>query len=363
MRCCRATTPADVERVRRRRWRVLALIVAVLLAGGFFALRAVLQPERLGALLVDRIAAHSGLVVATGEPARLGLWPRLHLALVDLDMRRAAAAPAMLRVARIDVALPLSILWRADSEIGRVDVHGPLLDLDELGLWLNAAADDGPPAPTTLPNLAAALHVRNGRLQSGEFALDGLDIDLSPLRDGAPLTLSIAADVDIGEETQRWQLQLAAIPYQRAQGVALEQATLRLAAEAETAPWISAHGEADLFLPQWLRVELQAELDRRLLAELETGLRLPDALLSAPLQLGYRGPGDLSGELAVSAGEGEARVALRGQPREALRWQGDAQRDPLPPLALEADLPELDVQGLRVEGLKLRLHPAAAPAQ
>ena len=62
-------------RTARRRWLRAGLVALACAGAGWLALAWLLQPERVSALLVERMEAATGLRIALAEPAGLGLLP------------------------------------------------------------------------------------------------------------------------------------------------------------------------------------------------------------------------------------------------------------------------------------------------
>lgn len=355
---------APASRRPRRRWLLLAipLLLLVAMASG---LRLLLQPERMGALIVEQAQTATGLQFLVAEPARLGLWPNLHLELVGLEVRAASAGASLLRAGRVDLSLPVSVLWAEHPEIGRIDLLAPDLDLDAVGRWLQGGAESGPPAALTLPEFATSARASEGRLRLGKLQLEDMELQLDPIREGQPLRLDLRASVVSEGDSRPLALILGATPRQHLEGIRLESFTLRLGQPNALGHGLELIGEIDLFLPQRLRLDLQLSLPQPWLLPLPV---LPDeaeALLAGPLAISYDGPGDFSGSLRAERSEGEAEFRLDAAPSALLAWIADPSASPLPPAALHLALPSIDIEGFRIEGLRIEQEPdppVAAPA-
>lgn len=353
-----------VSRRPRRRWLLLA-IPLVLLAAIAVSLRLLLQPERMGALMVAQAESATGLRFELDQPARLGLWPNLHLELIGLRVHDAAAAATLLRAARVDLSLPLSVLWAERPEIGRIDLLQPDIDLDAVGRWLQGGAEAGPPAALSLPEFATLARASDGRLRLGDRLLEDIELQLDPIREGQPLRLDLRASLVGKGERRPLSLSLDATPRQRSEGIRLESITLRFGQPNALGHGLELLGDVDLFLPQTLRLDLLMHLPQPWLLPLPT---LPDeaaALLAGPLTIAYDGPGDLSASLRAERSEGGSEFRLIAVPSELLAWIADPAASPLPPAALHLALPAIDIEGFTVEGLRIEQEPdppAVAPA-
>jgi uncharacterized protein involved in outer membrane biogenesis len=355
-----AADPAVGDPPAARRWRWLLPLLAVPLLA-FLLLRWALQPERLGALLLARASAASGLQLDVERPARLGLWPGLQLELPGLQARL-PGRPPLLQAQRVDVALPLSVLWRRELEFGELALHAPRLDLAELQRWRARELDAGPPEPPSLPGFAVTLAVRDGELRFADGALRGIDLDASPLRDALPFAATATLVRHGGERALPVRVRLSLLPRQLADGIALESIRLEFGAASET----SLRGEGRALL------DAAAQLDATL--QLQLADRWPAQWPAVPAQawtqlggrtftLDYRGGLDFDGELALQS---QATDPLQAQtnPRRLLEWLGADDASPLPPVESVIEVGRLELDGTVIEGLRLELRAddASPPA-
>jgi hypothetical protein len=344
------------RRHRRLLWLMVALGLPLL---GFFALRWALQPERLGALLLDRAAAATGLVLDVAEPARLGIWPRLQLELIGLTARSAPSASPLLQAERVDVALPLSMLWRQDElQLGELRLLGPVLDLAALQDWRAQRA--GPEQPLQLPEIALALQLQRGSLLGDGWSVVDLDLQASPLRDGQLARIDANGSFLEAERRLPLALRLQAQITQNVDGVRLREASLQLG-DRPGGDTLRFSGEVDLLLPTALRIALEGEIDPRWPAGWPA---LPDPLaaqlLGQPLTLGFLGRADLDGELSLASRGEERELVLQARPQQLIDWFDSSPRPPLPPLAGSFRSAELQFEQVRLEGVSIRLEPAQA---
>jgi len=326
-----------------------------------------IKPERLGATLIRRAEAASGLRIQLASPARLSLWPRLNLQLDGMTVASPADLTTLLRAERVEIALPLAVLWSSEPAIGRVDVHRADVDLEALSAWLDVDNEVGPPAALKLPEIGVRLVLTESTLRLGRLTLSALELDVSALRDGLPATLSASArSPEVGGES--WHVHAEATPRQHEQGVAVEAIKLTLAKQADSQELAALAGTIDVELPQRLRMELVLNVLHPGRLPLPT---LPAALqvqLAQPITLAYDGAGDLSDALTIQAGSSEHPLTLITHVKALIAWAnqdmfGADARDPLPPIQGTATLPAFELDGVLIEGLQVELTPdAATPA-
>jgi AsmA protein len=226
--------PAPAHRRRRWPWILLAVLVAIPLAG-FVALRALVHPEALRPRLVAAVQQATGRDLTIGG-IELGLSLRPSVVLRDVALANApgGSRPAMLTARRVEVQAALLPLLSRRVEIARIELDAPdlLLETDAQGRgnWQfrpPSAAPAGPATPgaPAAPARPLALDLAALRIQDGKVAWRGAGlaetVEIPRLDAAAPLA---------GPATARGTLRL------RGQEVALQAETGPLAAFGGPAP-------------------------------------------------------------------------------------------------------------------------------
>ena len=180
-----ATAPVPV-RTRRGRLARLAIVVVVVLVLVAIAGSYLLQPQRASALLLDRVGKSLGLqITATGRASyRLRGTPQLVLR--DIVAQRPGDATALLRADRVFVAVPWSTIRArgADLIVERIELDAPILDVPALQRWQATR----PLGETRIPTLIDGMRIVRGRIQTDDWRIDGIDVDLPSLAPGKPLS-------------------------------------------------------------------------------------------------------------------------------------------------------------------------------
>lgn len=345
-------------RTARRRWLRAGLVALACAGAGWLALAWLLQPERVSALLVERMEAATGLRIALAEPAGLGLLPAPAVRLRGLSARDRASGADVLAVGTLDVSLPWRSLRSTPLTLDHIRAQGIRLDRDALAAWLDRRAGDdlGPPPPLALPELATPLEIVDLSIVARDgLQLSRLDLSTSPLRDGQPFEARLDGHWALDAHAGTLALTLHTRP--RASDGALLFDPLRLTLtldDAETAPW---RAEGALRLAPGLRPETRLALD------------LPDwpAAWPSPWPRGGAEPWrvDLTvpqtaaapDSLSIALSQGARRIDAQLQLDALLRWLDDPAGAPLPAMQATLDAPDLDLDGLRIDGLRLRLSP------
>lgn len=168
-----AEKPAAQPR-RRRRWLRLLLVLLALAIIGASLVHRYTRPQRITAMLVERVRSELGAELRLGGDGGYALLPGLRAVLPQPEL--VAGGARVLRADALRVAMPWHSLWSSRLEIGRIDLVRPVLDLDALRSWLAAR----PPSPAAAPDVRFALHVEDGRvLQGGQPVAEGVTVDLA----------------------------------------------------------------------------------------------------------------------------------------------------------------------------------------
>ena len=340
----------------RRRW-LIPLILLALAVIAFLILRALLQPERLSAFLLRQAEQATGLELALDSPADIGLFPDLHIELDGLRAQAPGAEQPLLRVARVEAALPWSSLRGGDITLLGLRLRSPQLDLPATLEFFARDTDAGPPPPLRLPQLDAPLEIRDGRINAEGWSLQALDLTLPSLHEGRPTRLSLRGRVQLEQGSHTLALELATTP--RADGDQLHLSPLTLDLVIDALPAWRPHVEGEL---RWNPAGLLTFDLRSLIAPWPDDwppLPLPPADDDAvALALRYDGDSALSGRLDFSLLRGED--GLRGQAtlNQTLAWLGSGRDSPLPPAQADIDIPRLEYGPVQASGIRIRLDPA-----
>ena len=170
------------RRGRLARFATIALIVLLLL--GVFG-NYLLQPRRASAFLLDRVGTSLGLRITASGVASYRLRGTPQLVLRDVVAQRPGDATALLRAERVFVSVPWSTLRARGDDLTaqRIELDAPILDIPALQRWQTTR----PPGESRIPTLVDGLRITRGRIDNGNWSIDGIDVDLPSLAPGQPL--------------------------------------------------------------------------------------------------------------------------------------------------------------------------------
>lgn len=371
---------------RARRWsRIAAVFVVVLLVLAWWVDRQ-LEPERLTRTVLARAGGQLKVDLRFAGQPEYALRPEPRLLLPGFSAR-GADGKIFLSAKRLEVSLPWATLTGGEPVITRLELDAPHLDVAGLQRWLATR----PKEPFKLPTLSRGLAVTDGIVIGEGWSLQGLTLQLPTLAEGARAAI-VTRGLFVQETTRvrfdgRIDLATAGLAsdFQLTSSLTLErkpkplQASLasrgryvvadalttlrldRIQVKADS-PLPSFDGSAALASGQSLAIDLSA----RLLDWPKDWPQLPGTLAGKgaklPLTLRYRGDTAFNGPLSLHA-EHEATVLdVRLRVPEFLRWFDDRQGAVLPPLSGTLKTPALEFDGVKLEGVEIRMSEDVEPA-
>lgn len=309
-------------------------------------LHALLEPQRASRFLLDRIGTALGLEIRAGGRAEYRLRGTPLLVLRDVSVREPGASRELLHAERLLLSVPWStIRARGDVlEATRLETDAPRVDLPALQHWLATRPPSA--APKRLPGFTDGVRIRDGRLSSEGWSIDGIQVDLPRLAPDEPAQARLRA---------RYLDPPLEIPTDLAISIADPGALLRDARTGFAASGrVTVRRGDDWTLPGWLVLSGPLRIGAGALrlepARIGIAAQWESGDTRVPFALGAHGP------LAF-----RQAVWLLADADFALRGRGAPASDPVPPLRAHGQL----ALGQR---LVLRLHgdiarwPQAWPA-
>lgn len=346
--------------VRRRRWWWLLLPLAAIAV--FFVLRALLQPERVSAFLLQQAEQATGLRLSLEQPADIGLWPDLHVELHGLTAIAPVSDAPLLRVHRVEVALPWSALRSQTLQLRRLTLIEPQLDLPGLLAWLDAGDDAGPPAPLRLPRLDTALSVKDGRLAGDGWSLDAVSIALPTFTPGDVTPLTAAARFHLREPETTANLALDATLRLADFDIAFAPLSLDIDGPLLRDTPLHLAGELHIGVPDALRFGLETRIDAWPAAWPALPFALDDATTATSLRLDFAGTTDLHGDVDLAITRGDARIDAALALGDLSAWMAAPETTPLPPLRGTVSATPLHIGDVAIDGLRLRIDDTTSAA-
>ncbi|MFC4728131.1 hypothetical protein [Coralloluteibacterium thermophilus] len=341
---------------RARRWLIALAVLALLFLAALGLAWFMAQPQRLVPLLLGRAGAELGLELRIDGRPEYALRPEPRLVLPGFSATLPGETDPILRAERVELALPWATLRSggADLAITRIVLVAPDADLPGIRRWLAARPESD--AGLRLPTLREGLRVERGRLRDEGWAIDGLDLDLPFLAEGAPARLRASGTWVDGEARRAFAADLAATPFLADGRFALEKLALDLRGESPL-PTLRAEGRAAY------GEQVELALAGALADWPADWPALPEALPAsdAPVafEAHYAGALALDAPLALKVERGdtaaEAELAV-----PALRaWLDAGMPEPLPPLRGRLVTPRLEFGGVVLHGVEARIEDDA----
>ena len=404
------------------RWlAAIALLLIVIVLAVYWASR----PQRLSGFIVGRIADALGLEITAAGASEYRLRGMPRLVLRDVVARRPGDAP-LLRADRIDIALPWSSVRArgADLTFQRVELDRPQLDLPALQRWLATRPPSEQRTPTLtdglrirdgslvnddwrvdaiavdLPTLRAGQPVRariRGRYVDPPTAIP-FDLAVALQRPGNDAGLGVVGTVAIEHADWRMPAQVSlsgplhvADDDLRITPVRVAIAARYRSGETDLPFALGLHGPLQFDEGTWslapVGVALRGDgvipdldargalaLGRGLVLQLQGRLRdwpgawpsLPPPIGTStsplPFALDYVGSPALDDPASLQLTRDNATFDGRFRLPEVLAWMDAPQDSPVPPLRGRVTVAAMELSGVKLEGVDVRIDDAEATA-
>jgi len=242
---------------RRRRWPRILLAGFGLAVVGALVLAHFLQPARLTALILDRASASLHLSVRTSGPGRFALRPEPRLVLPGLTATLPGDTTPFFACEKVELALPWDTLRGRGSDISRIVLKSPDVDVPRLKQWLATL----PPstAPFRFPRLVRGMQVRDATVRGAQWKFEHLDFTLPSLGDGLPMQAEAGGDLVRGANRSTFALTASATPSGAGRGMRIASADVTLKADGEL-PSLAFKGSA--LLADTIAIDLRGAFQR-----------------------------------------------------------------------------------------------------
>ena len=346
--------PPPTRSLLRRSLRVLGVVAALLLVV------ALSSPWWFNARRVADLAlAQAGIATGLdweydGEPA-LRWRPQPWLSLPGLQVRDTTGRP-VLTAERLEIALPWSTLRGESLRVDALRVEALDMDLDAATAWWN---DQPAGDVANLPRLDG-LEITRGRVRWAEGALQDLELTLPRFALGESMALALRGNVVDTTESHRapFALALQIDAVSEAGPLRLESFAIHLDG---TGPIAATTAKGRLQFAPWA---LDASGEIASWPEAWPALPAPLSTSPSPLvfTLAQQGESAMAARTVLSLKRDMHQVDAEGTPETVMAWLEDADAAALPPLRVRAALPEVELDGVRLEGVTIELDDPAADA-
>ena len=364
---------------RARRWLTVAIVVLSLAAILAWWVNRQLEPNRLTALVLDRAGKSLNLDIRFKGTPDYALKPEPRLLIPGLSVR-GADGREFLSATRAEISLPWSTIKGDAPVITRIALDHPRLDIQGLQRWMATR----PKTPFEVPTLLDGIEIKAGTIIGDGFSIEALDAMLPTLAADRPAELTARGRLLRGKSRIDFDSVLGVDSAGLRSPFNL-QAKLEIQHEPKplnvnlrtkgnyafddhltTITLDSMSVKADSPIPGFSGRMFIASGNRlafninAVLTDWPEGWpTLPAPLVSntaaLPVQLRYRGPGDLSGPLSLLVKRGDTELQANLRVPEMMTWMDAEQPSLLPPLTGTLRTPSLNLDGIELQGVEIEI--------
>lgn len=342
--------------MKRKRWLIaLAVTAASLLLAVWIGGR-LLQPQRITGFVIAAIERASDLQISVARPADYAFRPTPRLRLFGVRATVPGASEVLFDIDLLDVSLPWNTLFGGDPVIRALQIEGASVDVARLAEWLGQRPSRA--AGGAWPVLEDGLQVRDSRLIGAGWSAQIHTLELPHFAMQQPLALRLAASIQRDASDWPFTLDIDALPRELGSGFALDVRALDMTAPS---PLPTFHASGGAAFGDQFSLSLRGEL-----ADWPAAwppLPQPLAAATSPLAFELKAIGSGSADLQVDANlrREQTRVAVQVPLAPLRAWLDAAPGSPLPPIVAELHSNHLEIEGARLDDVRIQLEPDPQP--
>lgn len=367
----------------RRIWIFLVGFGLVLSIGAWW-INKQLEPTKLTNTVLGKIGEELNLKFEfTGLPS-YAMKPEPRLILPNLKVSNPADSKVFLSATRVEISLPWSTILGDTPHITRIEADNPILDFPGLRAWQATR----PPAPFEVPTFTSGLEINNGQLMDDTYSIKDIQLSLPHLEDQQAIdaqvsglfqqdktTISFNGPLTIAKAGLGSDFTLASkgelnpgnkpLPYQLKTTGNYASLEKSFDLTAKTLSWTSESPlpnlESNLFVS--LGDSLKLKSSGTITEWPEGWPTLPAPMnqqtKNIPYQLDYSGKADFSDAISLVINIEKSKLESTLKIADIQQWLDQKDGSPLPPLQGRLETPDIQMDGVSLEGISIEITPDA----
>ena len=367
----------------RRIWIFLASFGLILAIGAWWV-NIQLEPTKLTRTVLGKIGKELNLKFEFDGLPSYAMKPEPRLVLPNLRVINPVDNKVFLSAKRVEISLPWSTILGDTPEITRIAADDPLLNLPGLQAWQATR----PKTPFEIPTFTKGLEINNGQILDANFSVSKINLSLPHLEnqqaikarvsgvfheektivtfDGAltiakaglnsEFTLESKGELNLGDKPLPYQINTAGNYASLEKSFDIQSQTLSWTSES---PLPNLQANLKMSLGDSLKLDSQGTI-----AEWPKDWPVLPAPLNQqtkniPYQLSYSGKPDFSDAISLNLSVDKNRFITTLKIAEIQQWIERKDGSPLPPLTGKFDMPNIELDGVSLEGISIEIAPDA----
>ncbi len=369
---------------RARRIWIFLISFGLILAIGAWWVNVQLEPTKLTRTVLGKIGKELNLKFDFDGLPSYAMKPEPRLVLPNLSVVNPIDNKVFLSAKRVEISLPWSTILGDTPYITRIAADDPVLNLPVLQAWQATR----PKTPFEIPTFTNGLEINNGQVIDAGFSVSKINWSLPHLENQQAIkakisgvfnqektivsfdgVLTIAKASLISEFTveSKGELNLGdkPLPYQIKTAGNYSSLEKSFDIKSETLSWTSEsplpnlQANLNVSLGDSLKLDSQGTI-----AEWPKDWPVLPAPLNKqtqniPYQLSYSGMPDFSDVISLNLSVDKSRFNTTLKIAEIQQWVSQKDGSLLPPLNGKFDVPNIELDGVSLEGISIEITPDA----
>lgn len=369
---------------RARRIWIFLIGFGLVLSIGAWWINKQLEPTKLTHTVLGKIGEELNLKFEFEGLPSYAMKPEPRLILPNLKVINPADDKAFLSATRVEISLPWSTILGDTPHITRIEADSPILDFRGLRAWQATR----PATPFEIPTFTSGLEINNGQLLDDGYSIKKIQLLLPHLQDQQPVEAQVAGlfqqDKTIVSFSGPLTIEKAGLdsdftldskgelnidgksrPYELKTAGNYASLEKSFDVTAKTLNWNSESPlpnlESSLFVSIGNVLQLKSS---GLIAEWPKDWPVLPAPMNQqtkniPYQLEYSGKPDFSDAISLVITIDKTKLDSSLKISDIQQWLVQKDGSPLPPLQGRLETPDIQVDGVSLEGISIEITPDA----
>ncbi len=370
---------------RARRIWIFLISLGLILGIGAWWVNLQLEPTKLTNTVLGKIGEELNLKFQfEGQPS-YAMKPEPRLVLPNLQVINPADNKVFLSAKRVEISLPWSTILGDTPHITRIEADDPVLNFPGLQAWQATR----PVTPFEVPTFTSGLEINNGLWLDNGYSIKNIQLELPHLEDQQPVeaevsglfvqdktkisfngpltiakaglnsgfTLDSKGELDFGDKPLPYQIKTVGDFASLEKSFDIKSKTLSLVGES---PLPNLQAVLNLSFGETLKLDSNGVIAEWPKDWPTLPAPLNQQTKNIPYQLSYAGKSDFSDAIALKLDIEKNKFSSSLKIVELQAWVDRTDGSPLPPLQGQFEIPNMQFDGVTLEGVSIEITQDAA---
>ncbi len=370
---------------RARRLWIFFIGFGLILGIGALWLNQQMEPVKLTHTVLGKIGKELNLKFEFDGLPSYAMKPEPRLILPNLKVINPLDNKVFLSATRVEISLPWSTILGDTPHVTRIEADDPILDFPGLKAWQATR----PATPFEVPTFTSGLVINNGQFIDGGYSIKKIMLSLPHLEDQQPLEAEVSGifqqektiisfngpltvaktglhsefsleskgELNLGDKPLPYQIKTAGNFESLEKSFTISTKTLSLTSES---PLPNLQAALNVSFGEILKLDSNGTIAEWPKDWPTLPAPLNKQAKNIPYQLNYAGKSDFSDAIVLKLDIEKNTFSSTVKIAEIQTWADQTDGSPLPPLHGQFELPNIQLDGVSLEGVSIEITPDAA---